>query len=163
VQAKAVREANIASSDAAIATAQAQRANADAQFERAEIDHHRSELLVSKGFVSVRERDRTGNALDQAAASQKVARAGILQANAAHAAAVQDLQSVLVNRRAIEAAVETARAAVRLAEIDLENTRIRAPRDGQVGEIGVKLGQYATPGTQLLALVPAQIWIVANF
>src|SRR5262249_54247955 len=87
VQAKAVREANIASTEAAIATAQAQRANADAQFERAQIDHHRSEMLVSKGFVSARERDRTGNALDQAVAAQKVARAGILQANAARAAA----------------------------------------------------------------------------
>jgi multidrug resistance efflux pump len=63
----------------------------------------------------------------------------------------------------VAAAVEVARAAVHLAEIDLENTRIRAPRDGHVGEIGVKLGQYVTPGTQLLALVPDQVWVVANF
>jgi len=59
--------------------------------------------------------------------------------------------------------VAQARAALQLAEIDLENTRIHAPRDGHVGEVGVKLGQYVTPGTQLMALVPAQVWVVANF
>ena len=92
-----------------------------------------------------------------------MALATIRQATATHAAAREDVVAVVVNRRAIEANVEAARAAVRLAEIDLENTRIRAPRDGQVGEIGVKLGQYATPGTQLLALVPEQVWVRANF
>ena len=89
--------------------------------------------------------------------------AAIQQAKAGHAAAQQELRAVDVNRRAVEAAVGTARAAVRLAEIDLENTAIRAPGAGQVGEIGVKLGQYVVPGTQLLALVPSQVWIVANF
>ena len=52
---------------------------------------------------------------------------------------------------------------MKLAEIDLENARIISPLKGQLGEIGVKLGQYVVPGTQLLALVPAQVWVVANF
>ena len=163
VQSRLAREANVAGAEAAIATGEAQLVNADAQLATAIADHKRSELLVSKGFVSARERDRTESVLNQAQAAQKVALATIRQATASRAAAREDLVAVQVNRRAIEANVEAARAAVRLAEIDLENTRIRAPRDGQVGEIGVKLGQYATPGTQLLALVPEQVWVVANF
>jgi multidrug resistance efflux pump len=162
-QARRVREAAIAGADAAIAAAHAQQANAVALLERAHADHQRNEMLVGKGFVSARERDRTGNALSQAQAAVKVTLAGIRQADAARAAAEQDLRSVIVNRRAIEAAVESARAAVRLAEIDLENTTIRAPGGGHVGEVGVKLGQYVVPGTQLLALVPSQVWLVANF
>ncbi|MFX8118329.1 HlyD family secretion protein, partial [Acinetobacter baumannii] len=77
--------------------------------------------------------------------------------------AQQELLAVKVNQQAVEAAIEGATAAVQLAEIDLENTRIRAPRAGHAGEIGVKLGQYVTPGSQLLALVPEQVWVVANF
>ncbi len=52
---------------------------------------------------------------------------------------------------------------VELARIDLENTRIVAPRDGRLGEIGARIGQYVTAGSQLLALVPNEVWVVANF
>ena len=47
--------------------------------------------------------------------------------------------------------------------IDLDNTVITAPRDGQVSELGVRLGQYVSAGTQLLYLVPEQLWIIANY
>jgi multidrug resistance efflux pump len=40
---------------------------------------------------------------------------------------------------------------------------VRAPREGRVGEVGVKLGQYVVPGTLLMAVVPSQVWVVANF
>jgi multidrug resistance efflux pump len=119
--------------------------------------------LAQDGSVSERERDQADGLLRQAEAAYRQTLAGVQQADAAHAVATQELQTVIVNRRVIEAAVESAKAAVQLAEIDLENTRIRAPRAGVVGEVGVKLGQYVTPGTQLLALVPPQVWVVANF
>ncbi|HWH82733.1 MAG TPA: HlyD family secretion protein, partial [Burkholderiaceae bacterium] len=89
--------------------------------------------------------------------------AAVHQAEAGKAVALQDLQTVIVNRGALEAGVEAARAAVKLAEIDLDNTQVRAPRDGRLGEVGVKLGQYATPGTQLMTVVPEQVWVMANF
>jgi multidrug resistance efflux pump len=63
----------------------------------------------------------------------------------------------------LKAQVEAARAQLKLAEIDLANTIIRSPEDGQVGEIGVRLGQYVTNGTLLLALVPYDRWLIANF
>jgi multidrug resistance efflux pump len=59
--------------------------------------------------------------------------------------------------------VQGAEAAVHLAEIDLQNTRIVAPQDGRLGEIGARVGQYVSAGTQLLAVVPEKIWVVANF
>jgi multidrug resistance efflux pump len=58
----------------------------------------------------------------------------------------QDLQTVIVNRGALEADVENAKAALELAQIDLQNTRIVAPRDGQLGQIAVRLGAYVTAG-----------------
>lgn len=42
-------------------------------------------------------------------------------------------------------------------------SRILAPRDGQLGQLGVRQGAYVTNGTQLMSLVPDTLWIVANF
>lgn len=53
-------------------------------------------------------------------------------------------------------------AALELAQIDLQNTRIVAPRDGQLGQIAVRLGAYVTAGTHLTTLVPPQHWVIAN-
>lgn len=50
-----------------------------------------------------------------------------------------------------------------LAEIDLANTVIRAPQDGRLGEVGVRLGQYVTAGSQLTFLVPPVVSVSANF
>lgn len=162
-QARRARESGIASAQAQLAAAEAQQADAAAQLGRAQADERRTRALVTDGSVSQREHEQADSALRHAESVQLEANARARQARAAIDVARQDLRSVDVNRQAIEAAVESAQASVRLAEIDLENTRIRAPRAGSAGEIGVKLGQYVTPGTQLLALVPSQVWVVANF
>ncbi len=162
-QAKRAREAAILSAEAALTTARAQRVNALAQLDRTNADQRRADALVGDGSVSQRERDQTLGLQQQAEATRVQTDAAIQQAQAGVAVAHQDLETVLVNRRVIEATVESARAAVQLSEIDLDNTRIRAPRVGRLGEVGVKLGQYVTPGTQLVMLVPAQVWVIANF
>jgi multidrug resistance efflux pump len=163
VQARHAREAGVASASAQLAAAQAQQFNAAAQLARSQADQRRSQALVGDGSVSQREFEQVDGTLRQAEAGQRQTDALAQQARAAITVAQQDLRAVAVNRQAVEAAVQGAKAAVALAEIDLENTRIRAPRAGRAGEIGVKLGQYVTPGTQLMALVPAQVWVVANF
>ena len=163
-------EANIATQEAALANStQAQRsrevatlsldagtANARAQLFRAREDMRRANALVADGSISARERDQTRAALLAAAA-------GVRQAEAGRAIGTQDVRTVIVGRGGLEAAVEAARAQLRLAEIDLENTVIRAPVDGQLSEIGVRNGAYVTLGTQLMFLVPQDVWIVANF
>ena len=163
VQSRRAKEAELLSRDAAIETADAQRVNSDAQLARTLADERRVDALVSDGSISIRERDQTQGLLQQAQAAQKEARAAAAQARANMAAARQELEAVIVGRRVMEANVESAKAAVQLAEIDLAHTSIRAPQAGRVGEVGVKLGQYATPGTQLMALVPIQVWVIADY
>lgn len=92
------------------------------------------------------------NAMPPANAAQ--GSADIDQAKATLEMSRQDLQTVIVNRGALEADVENAKAALELAQIDLQNTRIVAPRDGQLGQIAVRLGAYVTAGTHLTTLVP---------
>ncbi|WP_298233088.1 HlyD family secretion protein [uncultured Azohydromonas sp.] len=131
-------------------------ASARAQLERAQADMRRVEELVADRSVSLRERDQTLAALRQAEAA-------LQQAQAQRSVAQEQLRTVTVGRAGLEAAVQSAQAALRLAEIDLANTEIVAPRDGRVSEVGVRIGQYVTAGSQLLFLVPPTVWIVANF
>ena len=163
VQARKVREAGVLNAQAQLAAAEAQQANASAQLVRAQAEQRRTRALAADGSVSQREQEQAESALRQAEAGLRQADAHADQARAGIEVARQDLRAVEVNRQSIEAAIEGARASVQLATIDLDNTRIRAPRAASAGEIGVKLGQYVTPGTQLLALVPSQVWVVANF
>lgn len=148
-QAHASRTAGLQSQTAGLAGARA-------QLLRARADLARIDDLVSDGSVSRRERDQAVAALAQA-------EAGVRQSAASGEIARQDIRTVDVGRGGLEAQVEAARAQLRLAEIDLGNTVIRAPEDGQVGEIGVRLGQYVTNGNQLLALVPPDRWVIANY
>lgn len=148
-QSERSREAALGAQEAAIASARAQLA-------RAQADMRRVDELVAEGSVSLRERDQTRAALAQA-------EAGVQQAQAQRTIGQQDVRAVTVGRGGLEAAVANARAALRLAEIDLANTVIHAPQGGRLGEVSVRLGQYVTAGSQLMFLVPPTVWVSANF
>jgi len=143
------------SAEATIKLRQAALVDSQAQARKSTADLRRNEELISDGSVSKRELDVT-----RAANAQTIA--AVAQAQASLEIARQDLQTVIVNRGSLEAAVASAEAAVELARIDLSNTRITAPRDGQLGQIGVRLGAYVNSGAQLMALVPKQLWVIAN-
>jgi Multidrug resistance efflux pump len=143
------------SAEAVIAKNAAALTNTKAQNLKSQADLKRVEELASDGSLSVRERDA-------ALASAAQSNADIEQAKATLEMSRQDLQTTLVNRASLEADVANAKAALELAEIDLQNTRIIAPREGQLGQISVRLGAYVTAGTHLTTLVPPQHWIIAN-
>ncbi|MGH6760256.1 MAG: HlyD family secretion protein [Phyllobacterium sp.] len=142
-------EAKITSSEAAVASAKAALHTADANF-------NRINPLRKSGVMTQSDADQSESALEQA-------RAAVHQAEAAVEVSRQDMQTVIVSRQSLEASVQSAEAAVHLAEIDLQNTRVTAPQAGKLGEVGVRLGQYVSAGTQLTSLVPEKKWIVANF
>lgn len=127
----------------------------------AEADHARRELarigaLRREGWVT---RARGDEAL---AAAEKAA-AGVSGAEAALGGSREQVEVIESRRPQLLAGIEAARAALRLAEIDLESTVIRAPAGGRVAERQVRKGQYVRPGTPLIALVSREIWVVANF
>ncbi|WP_295476927.1 HlyD family secretion protein [uncultured Pseudomonas sp.] len=143
------------SAEATIAQRQAALQSSSAQVRKSAADLKRNQALVTDGSVSRSE-------LDVARAADAQAQAAEAEARAALQIAREDLQTVIVNRDSLQAQVENAKAAVELARIDLDNTRITAPRDGQLGQIGVRLGAYVNSGAQLMALVPDNLWIIAN-
>jgi len=141
---------------AGIVSSQAQIDSANAALKRAQLAADRVTTLVAKGVS-------TTSDSEQAQATLQQAQAAVNQAKAALDVSQQNLTTIIVNRASLEAGVSGAEAAVQLAEIDLQNATIVAPQDGRVGEVGVRLGQYVTAGTQLMGLVPKDIWVIANF
>lgn len=143
------------SAEAVIERNKAALASAKAQDLKSQADLKRVKALTADGSLSIRERDAA-----LATAAQNTA--SIAQAEATLEMSRQDLQTTIVNRASLQADVENAEAALELAQIDLQNTRIVAPRDGQLGQISVRLGAYVTAGTHLTSLVPSQRWVIAN-
>jgi multidrug resistance efflux pump len=144
------------SADAKIVSARAELEGARAAFEAAKTADQRTKALLTKKIATEADAEKAKATFNQALAT-------VHQGEAALLVAEQDLNTTIVAKRSLEAAVESARAAVRLAEIDLQNTQVVAPQDGTLGEVTGRLGQYVTAGTQLGSIVPSRVWVVANF
>lgn len=144
-----------ASARGSVAQTRASIAGAESAVTKARTDAQRVRTLFAGGWVAQAQVDVAQNAL-------RAAEAQLAAARAAEGVAQTGVTSAVVGRGSLEAAVENAQAQVRLAQIDLDNTRITAPRAGRLGEVAVRVGQQVAVGTQLTALVPDVVWVTAN-
>ncbi|WP_145130137.1 HlyD family secretion protein [Pseudomonas sp. URMO17WK12:I11] len=138
--------------------------SASAERRRSQLDLQRYQGLVRDEAATTQRLEQALAAANQAKAVEQGAKAAWREqqaqqrmAKASAAQAEADLQQYL-------AAFESARAKCRLAEQDAQDTVLRAPVAGVVGQRRVRAGQYVVPGQPLLAVVPvAQAYIVANY
>jgi RND family efflux transporter MFP subunit len=137
-----IYRARVDQAKANIGIALAGVANAQATLVKAQADMKRISVLAHEGAAPAQLLDQTIAALRQA-----------------EAAASSDPKAP----GSALAQVEAAKAALRLAEIDLDHTVIRAPDSGQLSEVGVRLGQYVTNGSELVDLVPDKRWVIAEY
>jgi membrane fusion protein (multidrug efflux system) len=75
-------------------------------------------------------------------------------------------QQVAVSQAQAEtagASIEQLRAAVEQAELELSYTKILAPEDGRVTNKSVEAGAIVQAGQPLMAVVPGEVWVTANF
>ncbi|MEN5169452.1 HlyD family secretion protein [Brevundimonas pondensis] len=144
-----------ASARGSVAQTRASIAGAESAVTKARADAQRVRTLFAGGWVAQAQVDVAQNAL-------RAAEAQLAAARAAEGVAQTGVTSAVVSKGSLEAAVENAQAQVRLAQIDLDNTRITAPRAGHLGEVAVRVGQQVAVGTQLTALVPDVVWVTAN-
>lgn len=142
---------------AMIAQAEASVGSARAELTRTAGDVARYGKLIDRGYVT-RQRFEAANA------DRQKADAALKSALAAATASHDQIAVLRTQRKEAEAQIERARAAVALAQTDLDNTVVRAPVDGVVGNRGAQLGQYVRAGTQLMSVVPlSDVYVVANF
>lgn len=146
----------MAESDA-ITQAEAALRAAEAQSIRAAADAKRADGLLAQGFA-------TRATVDQRRAEAASAAALVAERRAAIAGAQAGRQAASGSAGGAGAAQKAAIAQADAARLDLENTVIRAPFDGVVGNRSVRPGQFARQGQQLMVIVPVeQAYLVANF
>lgn len=148
-------EAQITVDEAKTAQQKAAVAAAEAVASRAESDRARYEAVQSQA-VSKTQLDQAVTEAKSTSADVDVARR---QADAAAAQVERDRADVIVAR----AAVQQAETRLALAQLQLSYTKVIAPRDGRVSRRTVEQGAYVQTGQALLAIVPDDVWVVANF
>lgn len=157
------RRAAVGNLDAQIALQRAVVRQADAAVGEATTEAARAERDATRGERLVGEQLIAASQFDQLAASAQVASSRVIEMQASSAAARQRIEVLESQRPQLHAEISAAEAAVALTELDVESTVVRAPLAGRVSERAARVGQFVRTGTQLIALVPHELWIVANF
>jgi multidrug resistance efflux pump len=172
--------AQVAAAAAGLKAASATIDKSRAALEQARRDSERADKLAADGAGSVSraesrqaskeqaeavlEESRAGH--EEAEATLAQARAGQAQADARLVSAQAQLQQARANlgeRGDANVQVRAAQVALAEAELDLERSEIRAPADGYITNLNVDVGDYASPGTPLLAFVDAATFHVQGF
>jgi len=143
------------------AAAQARASQADLEAARKRASAVKAQVTQARSAVKVAE----GNVL-QAQSEFAQSQANVAQAKARLAAAEAAPQQVALAEAQAEVPQAHAREAgvgVEQAELELSYTRIHAPTAGRVTRKTVEAGAYVQVGQSLMALVPDDMWVVANF
>jgi membrane fusion protein (multidrug efflux system) len=150
-------DAEIKLQHALVDQADAERAAALAQLKLAKIASERGHKLIRSSAVGQEEVDERDAALAKAEANVAAASANLEAEN-------QRIAVLTTRREAAIAALAHAQAARELAQIDFDDTVVRAPVDGIVGNRQVRVGRLVAPGIPMLDIVPVNdVWVVANF
>jgi len=185
----AVQEASarLAMSRAALEQAEAQAASAEADHQSKAVDLKRSQEMAKTQTISSQELDHAATAeqisaavltaaqknvsarkaaVDESEAALKTVQADLRIANARLAGARSAPQRIEQSRSQADQSgsdVERARADMIQAQLNLSYTKIVAPCDGFVTRKNVEPGQFVQVGQSLMAVVPREIWVTANF
>jgi membrane fusion protein (multidrug efflux system) len=120
-------------------------------------DAARSQRLITNGAGTQSRAEQSQSLRDQAQAALERDRAALV-------AAEKKVPVLQTQREQAVAQRERAAAAQHQAELNLSYTQIIAPVDGTVGARTIRVGQFVTSGTQLMAVVPLHsVYVVANF
>lgn len=148
-------KAAILSADAAVGEAQAALDAAQTDAKRAESDYRRYAATGTDG-VSAQRLD-SARAAAEAADDEREAAAKKLVAAQAQSNVAR------TNVGTAESNVAAAQAQLQFAQLQLQYTKVVAPESGRVTNRQVEAGDFITAGQPLLAIVPDDIWVIANF
>ncbi|MGA2244895.1 MAG: HlyD family secretion protein [Verrucomicrobiota bacterium] len=152
----------------ATAEAEARKSQADADAARAssqiaETNFERAADLLKQKTVSQQEFDNLQSADTRAQADLKSA----LETVEEDDSKVEEAERTLVAARD-EATMALAQwtesqTNIAVAKLNLSYAKIFAPTDGRITRKAVEVGDYLQGGQQILSIVPAEVWVVANF
>lgn len=141
--------------------------SAKAHFDEIEKDLGRNQSLVTSGTIARRDFDLSKESYITAQASLNQAQAQLDKANAAKSQAEAELartKAALGAPGEDNALLREAVAQWEQARLNLEFTKVRAPVDGYVTNLNLRLGSQAVANQALLALVDVNsFWIAGYF
>ncbi len=166
--------ANLNAAQREVDVARARERAAQADYNKVAQDLKRMQLLVEKDEISRQQYDATVAAEQAARANLDAARSAIATAEShvaqaeagVHAAQTGPEQIAVTKARAnaAQANVQTRRAIVQQAMLNLQYTSIVAPFDGVVNKRSVEPGQVVQAGQPLFSLVDLEdLWVTANY
>jgi membrane fusion protein (multidrug efflux system) len=133
-------------------------ASAAASADNAARDQARYDSLQATNPAAVAQQQ-----LDQIHAQARTTQAQLTGANKAAQAKLAQVQAAETQVTSGENQVKAAQSELNAANINLGYASIRAPLAGTIAQKTVAPGNYVQPGTQLMAIVPLQLWVTANF
>jgi membrane fusion protein (multidrug efflux system) len=151
-------KSEIDSAKASVDEARAEVDVAQANSENADADYKRFMNLSTSNAGAVSRQQ-----MDSASAAKRSNDAQVEQAKAKLIAAQVEVETKQATELAADGDLQKAIADVHKAEVNLSYCTIRAPSDGKITRKSVEPGSYVQTGEQLLALVPDQVWVVANY
>jgi membrane fusion protein (multidrug efflux system) len=163
-----------ANTDLATANSQVRQAEAQVSVDQAKAEQQAAAVLAAQAtsdraaadrlrYESVQSQAVSRSQLDLAKtqASSTAAEVEVARDQAKAAVAEVDLDRAKVETA--RAQVQQTQARLQQAQLQRSYTTIFAPRDGRVTRRTVEQGAYVQTGESLLALVPTNVWVVANF
>jgi HlyD family secretion protein len=135
------QRAAVAKSEADVATAKANVVRQDVALRDAKVKADARARLFQEGGISQEERDSSQAALDSTRAQLEAAQAGLRASQAS-------LDVTRAQLAAAQATVQQKEAVLAQAQVDLNNTYIRAPVDGVVVSRNVDVGQTVAASLQ---------------
>jgi membrane fusion protein, multidrug efflux system len=164
-------EADLAGAEAAIQNIKARKdaqkaqvADAEASLTATAADAERTRLEANRQRALYATSYGTTQKVEQADAEAKRFAATLAGRQAELDEQRRQLAVLDTQESELRAAAKAKAAALDLAKINLSYTRITAPVSGEVSERGVRDGQYAHAGTQVISVVPLDnVWVIANF
>jgi membrane fusion protein, multidrug efflux system len=151
-QAKAQQTVAEATAEQSLAQVKVAEANAD----NGAIQLKRDQALAFAHAVSTQ-------VLDNSTANARSTAANLIAAQRKHASDEAALTAAEAQIEAAKANVASMKAQVEQARLNLSYTRIITSEDGHIARKNVSVGDYLQVGQNLMALVPLNLWITANF
>jgi membrane fusion protein (multidrug efflux system) len=151
-------EINSADAHARLNQVQAQEAQAETQYLQAVATERGSAAQAENA-----EHDLGRYRLLQRTSPAAVAQQQVDRAVATDRNAVAQRDAARAQISGALAQIKVYKAQIASAQLNLGYTRVVAPVDGHVVQRTVAAGNYVSPGQQMMAIVPLQLWVTANF
>ncbi len=146
----------------ALQSLQIDQASADVAIAEAEQERTRAELARSKRLAQAGNTSKQAHEI--AIATHRQAMGASTRATARLEAAKLETTVLDAEEQKLKALVQKTRAERNILKIHLDDTVLRAPIDGVIGNRTVRAGQLVEPGRFLMAVVPLNdVWVVGNF